>query len=147
MKSRKLPYCKTDSVKLLEVMAMDEARRKYPKHPEGVLAPRKFRDDSANGLTGCIVKYITLKGGFASRINNQGTFNTKLRNYIPGTSRKGLADVMATFRGLSLHIEVKAGKDRQSKAQKLIESEVKSSGGLYYIVHDFTEFKQWFDNI
>jgi hypothetical protein len=93
------------------------------------------------------VEYIRLKGGFASRISNQGTFNRRLNKYIPGTSRKGLADVMATFRGLSLHIEVKYGRDVQSEAQKKIESEVLRAGAYYYIAKDFSSFKSWLDNI
>jgi len=146
-KSRKAPYHKPDAVKELERLAMDEARRKYPNHPAGVLAPRIFRDDSANGLTQCIVKYITLQGGFASRINSTGIYNKKLHKYIPGTQKKGIADVMATFKGLSLHIEVKHGSDRLSDSQKKIQDEVTQSGGLYYVARDFTSFKQWFDNL
>ena len=144
-KPSKAPYRKPEAIKELERLADAEALLKHPGMPH--LAPRTFRDDKANFLTKCVVEYIRLNGGFASRISNQGTYNQKLRRYIPGTARRGLADVMATFRGLSLHIEVKAGKDRQSKAQKLIESEVKSSGGLYYIAHTFTEFKTWFDSL
>jgi Holliday junction resolvase len=114
-----------------------------PEH----LAPRKFRDDSANSLTGCIVQYVTLKGGFASRINSTGVFRQKLGKYTSGTQKRGIADVLATFKGLSLHIEVKHGKDSQSEAQKKIESEVKRSGGFYYLARNFSDFKIWFDNL
>jgi hypothetical protein len=138
-------YRKPEAVKELERMADAEARRLHPTMPH--LAPRKYRDDSANGLTGCIVKYITLCGGFASRISNQGTYNQRLRKYIPGTSKRGLADVMATYRGLSLHIEVKHGRDKLSEAQKKIQTEVDQAGGIYYVARDFTEFKIWFDSI
>ncbi len=138
-------YRKPEAVKELERMANDEARLKHPTMP--ALAPRTFRDDSANSLTACIVKYITLQGGFSSRISNQGTYNQKLHKYIPGTARRGLADVMATFRGLSLHIEVKHSRDRQSEAQKKIESEVTRAGGRYYLAKDFSSFKTWFDLI
>jgi hypothetical protein len=144
-KEPKPSYRKSTAVKELERMANEAAMFKHPTCPH--LAPRKFRDDTANGLTQCIVQYITFRGGFASRINNQGTYSTKLRKYIPGTSRKGLADVMATFKGFSLHIEVKIGNDRQSEAQKKVESAVISSGGFYYVSHSFTEFKKWFDLI
>jgi hypothetical protein len=146
-KQRKASYRKPYAVKELERLAMDEARRLHPNIPESVLCPRTFRDDSANALTGCIVKYITLKGGFASRINNQGTFNRKLGKYIPGTAKRGLPDIMGIFKGLSLHIEVKHGKDVQSDYQKRIESEVIRSGGLYCLAKDFTTFKEWFDSI
>jgi hypothetical protein len=144
-KKPKAPYRKPEAVRELERMANAEAQRLHPTCPH--LAPRTFRDDSSNGLTACIVKYITLKGGFASRVNNQGTFNRKLGKYIPTTSKRGLPDIIGTYRGLSLHIEVKYGRDVQSEIQKIIESEVIRSGGLYYVAHNFTDFKMWFESL
>lgn len=138
-------YRKPDSVKELERLANEAAMFKHPTCPH--LAPRKFRDDTSNGLTQCIVQYIVLCGGFATRINNQGTWSKKLNRFIPGTSRRGLADIMATYKGLSLHIEVKIGKDRQSSDQAVIESQVINAGGLYYLAKNFTDFKLWFDNL
>jgi hypothetical protein len=140
-------YQKPDAVKELQYMAMDEARKKYPNHPSGVLAPRIYRDDTANSLTNCIVKYITLKSGFASRVNNTGIYNQKLRKYVPGTSKKGLPDIIGTYKGKSLFIEVKIGRDVQSEAQKRIQEDHEASGGLYFLAHTFTEFKKWFDSI
>lgn len=145
IKPKKAPCRKPEAVKELERMADNEARRLHPTCPH--LAPRTFRDDTANHLTKCVVEYIRLSGGFASRISNQGTYNSKLRKYIPSTSRKGLADVMATYQGKSLHIEVKVGLDKQSEAQKKIESEVSRSGGHYFIAKNFTSFKEWYDNL
>jgi len=144
-KPRNAPYRKPNSVMALEAMAMEAARKKHPTCP--FLAPRIFRDDSSNGLTRCIVQYILLVGGFASRINNQGTYRTKLGRYTPGTSRRGIADVIASYKGLSLHIEVKIGKDKQSAYQRQIEVEVTRSGGYYFIAKNFTDFKYWLDNL
>jgi hypothetical protein len=146
-KKPKPPYRKPETVKVLERMADEAARKKHPGVPEHVLAPRKYRDDSANALTKCIVDYITLSGGFATRINSTGVFDTRLQRYRPGTTKKGIADIMGTCQGISLHIEVKSGNDRQSEAQKKIQSEVELSGGLYYIARNFTDFKLWFDNV
>jgi|ERR1035437_6873497 hypothetical protein len=143
----KAPYKKPESVKELERLADTEARRKYPNMKPEYLAPRKYRDDSANGLTSCIVTYVTLKGGFASRISNQGTFSAKLNRYIPTTAKKGLADVMGCYMGKNLNIEVKIGRDKQSEAQLKIQAEVTKAGGLYFIAHNFTDFKQWFDSL
>jgi hypothetical protein len=147
IKRAKSPYRKPEAVKKLEQLATEVARKEHLTLPKYALAPRTFRDDTANSLTTCIVTYITLQGGFASRINNQGTYNNKLRRYIPGTSRKGLADIMATYEGLSLHIEVKIGRDKQSIYQLQIEKDVIRSGGLYYLARNFTEFKTWFDKL
>lgn len=136
---------KPEAIRELEALAMDEARQKHPGMP--FLAPRTYRDDSANELTKAITKYIDLKGGWATRVNNQGTFSRKLGRYIPSTSKRGLADIMATYKGRSLHIEIKAGRDSQSEYQRKVQSEVNQAGGLYFLAHNFTEFKQWFDNI
>ena len=144
-KQRKVPYSKPDAVKVLERMADMEAKRLHPTCP--ALAPRKFRDDSANSLTACIVKYVTLKGGFASRISNQGTYNVKLRRFIPSTSKRGLPDIQILLNGKFIACEVKIKNDRQSEYQKKIEAEVIRSGGLYYLARDFESFRNWFDNI
>ena len=143
----KSAYHKPDSVKVLELLATDVARLKHPTLPEHALAPRKFRDESTNGLTLCITTYISLRGGFASRVNNGGIYDAKRKKYRPGTSRKGLPDVLATYRGLSLFIEIKSGKDVQSTFQKEVQADQENSGGHYYIARNFTDFKNWFDNI
>jgi hypothetical protein len=145
--STKPRYKKPESVKELERLANRQAQEKYSFINPRYLAPRLYRDDTANRLTVCIVKYISLCGGFASRLNNQGTYNLKLRKYIPSTSKKGLPDIIATYKGLSLHIEVKTGRDKQSDFQKKIESEVIQAGGIYFLATNFTLFKNWFDNL
>ena len=142
MKAR---YIKSEAVRELERLAMDEARRMHPTCP--ALAPRTFRDDTANTLTKCITAYLRLKGAFVSRLNNTGIFDTRLMRYRPGTNRKGLPDVIATYKGKSLMIEVKARRDRMSLDQALIQFEQTASGGLYFIAHDFTSFKDWIDNL
>lgn len=146
-KPSKTPFRKPGAVKELEQLATEVARLKHPTLPEYALAKRVFRDDTANSLTKGIVTYITLTGGWASRIGNQGTFKKSLGRYIPGTAKKGLADVMATYKGKSLHIEVKIGRDIQSEHQRQVESEVTSSGGFYYLARNFTDFLEWFVSI
>ncbi len=138
-------YKKPQSVKELERLADLRAREKFPNVPH--LAPRLFKDNSANELTKAIVAYINLNGGFASRINSTGVFRPKLGKYIPGSQRKGIADVFGTFEGLSLQIEVKFGRDRQSDKQKEVERDQMKAGGLYFIARNFTEFKDWFDKL
>lgn len=146
-KKPKQAYRKPEAVKLLEQLTMAEARRLHPDIPDNVLCPRTFRDDSANGLTACITTYLRLKGAFSSRLNNTGIFDKRLNRYRPGTSRKGLPDILATYQGKSLFIEVKAGRDRMSEAQEKIRDEQNRSGGLYVVAHNFTDFKQWIDTV
>jgi len=142
---RKPAYKKPEAVKELERMADAEARRLHPGNP--ALAPRLYRDDSANGLTKCLTTYLKLNGAFVSRINNVGIYDKRLRRYRPGTNRKGLPDVLATYKGRSLFVEVKTGRDKISEYQEKIRQEQIASGGYWFTAHDFTEFKEWFDNI
>lgn len=138
-------YRKPEAIRQLEALADEEARRRHPSIDKRYLAPRLFRDDSANDLTKCIVAYITLKGGFASRINTTGVYRSKLKRYTPTAQKKGIADVIGTYKGKSLQIEVKYGRDKQSQDQRRVEQEQRQAGGLYYLARDFTSFKRWFD--
>ena len=142
---KKPPYKKSEAVKLLEAMAMNEARQLHPTMKPEHLAPRIFRDDTANNLTKCITTFLRLKGAFSSRLNNTGIFDKRMNRYRPGTSRKGLPDILATYQGKSLMIEVKAGRDRMSAEQEKIRQEQNRSGGLYFVAHNFTDFKFWFE--
>ena len=139
--------------------------RKPPyKKPEAVLELEqvtgdKHRDDTANGLTRCIIAYILSKGEQAERINSMGipidtrqqvtdimghhrTIGSMLWRRSGGT--RGSADISATIRGLSVKIEVKVGKDRQSSAQRQYQASVEQAGGMYYVARDFTTFVEWY---
>lgn len=139
--------------------------RKPPyKKPEAVLeleqvTGNKHRDDTANGLTRCIIAYILSKGGQAERINSMGIpIDTRqqvtdimghhrtigCKRWRRSGSTRGSADISATIRGRSVKIEVKAGKDRQSSAQRHYQASVEQAGGLYYIAHNFTSFVAWY---
>ena len=146
-KKPKAPYRKPDAVKELERLAMDEARRLHPTMKPEHLAPRTYRDDKSNGLTKCITSYLRLKGAFCSRLNNTGIFDKRLNRYRPGTSRKGLPDVVCTWKSKSIFIEIKAGRDRMSEHQERIRDEQNASGGLFYVARNFTDFKNWFDKL
>lgn len=159
-KLKKLPYRKSDKVKLLEAMANDEVRRKNPHTPVEWLAPRKYRDDNANELTKCIIVFLTLSGWQAERIANMGrqidtrqtftdvTGRTRTigsTKWIKGSGTNGTADISATVKGRSIKIEVKYGNDRQSDAQKLYQSQVQQSGGFYFIASSFEQFLSWYN--
>lgn len=144
-KQRKAPYRKPETVKELEQLANNEARQLHPTCPH--LAPRTFRDDSANNLTKCITTYLRLLGAFVSRVNNGGIYDRRLNRYRPGTSRKGLPDIIATYKGKSIFVEVKYGRDRMSEHQERVRQEQEQSGGLWFTAHNFTEFIEWFNNL
>ncbi len=144
-KPKKAAYTKPDLVKRLEQVTGN-----------------KHRDDTANGLTRCIIAYLKYKGWQAERINTTGIpHDTRQQardilgrtrtigsvEWRPSGSTVGSADISATIKGRSVKIEVKIGKDRQSEAQKAYQREVEAAGGLYYIAHDFTSFVKWYSMI
>ena len=158
-KERKQPYKKPQAVKDLEALAWKVKRQRFPDVPDYILVSEKYRDDSANGLTRCVIAYIQLLGGQAERINTMGrpidqrkTFTDVLGHthqvgsvkWIPGTSTRGSADISATIQGRSVKIEIKFGKDRQSEAQRQYAREVEAAGGIYYVCKDFTSFVEWY---
>jgi len=140
-------YLKPEAVRQLEQMEFEARRLKFPNTPDYAAVKKSFRDDTAGGLTRCITTYLRLKGVFVSRLNNTGIYDPKLNRFRPGTNRKGLPDILATYKGRSLFIEVKTGRDRMRPDQERIRQEQTSSGGLYFIAKNFTEFKKWFDEL
>ena len=146
-KPRKPYYRKSAAVKELERLANEDARKRHPSIDPKFLCPRTHKDNSANSLTSSIVKYIELKGGWASRINSTGVFDQRLGKYRTSTMKKGVADIMAVYKGLSLHIEVKIGKDQQSEHQAKVEADVTRSGGLYHVAKTFEDFYEWFNKL
>jgi hypothetical protein len=156
---KKQPYRKSNAVKLLEAMANDEAQRNNPNTPPEWIAPRKFRDNSANGLTKCIIDFIRLSGGQAERISNTGRQITRYKSYvdvvgfqrsiinthwIPGNGTNGTADISAVIKSLSVKIEVKHGHDRQSTSQWSYQRQVQQAGGIYVIATSFEQFYHWY---
>ncbi len=152
-------YYKPKAVKDFENELLQLKEIKFNNQP-GLLKPT-FRDDTANGLTKLIIKFIQVRGGQAERINSTGrpidnriTYTDAIGlqrtigsvKWIKGTSTSGTADISATIKGRSVKIEVKIGKDYQSEAQKQYQQAVEAAGGIYYIARDFTTFVQWFKN-
>lgn len=157
--NKKLSYRKSSAVKLLELLANEAARAKYPTVP--YLAPRTFRDDSANGLTKCILAFLRIKGHQAERISSSGRLVDTRKTFcdvigcqrtigtgtwIKGNGTLGTADISATICGMSVKIEVKIGKDRQSDAQRIYQAEVERSGGIYFIARTFEGFYGWYNS-
>lgn len=151
-----------ENKELMNKLWRDEQRVKYPSVPEKYLTGFPHKDNSANGLTKCIIFYVNSMGGFAERISTTGRIidNTKTvtdvvgfrktigsKKYIKGTGVNGSADISATIRGRSVKIEVKYGKDRQSEAQKEYEKRTIQSGGIYYIARTFDDFIEWMKEI
>ena len=145
--------------KLNEMIRQDLFDR-YPMTPQGALENLgKISVNSANTLTKAIIKFIKLKGYHAANIKVTGrlvdqriTYTDILGNkrqigtckYIKSSMEVGTADISATIKGLTVMIEVKWGRDRQSEAQKFFQAKIEKAGGIYLIIHKFEEFYDWY---
>ena len=147
------------TLKELSLLKQSIDAKKYPNMPLDYIPLFKYTDKTANGLTRCIIDYLTLQGYQAERISTTGRMvdNTKTftnvlgitkqigsKKWIKGSGTKGSADISATIKGKSVKIEVKIGKDRQSEHQKAYQQSIENSGGLYLIA---TSFEQFINNI
>jgi hypothetical protein len=125
-----------------------------PSMPKDYVPRHKYVDNTANGLTRCVVDWINFNGGQAERISTTGRVidssvvvsdifgNTRKigsTKYIKGTGTKGSADISAVIKGRAVKIEVKM-KDKQSIHQVKYQQAIENAGGQYWLVHDFDEF-------
>lgn len=144
-KPKKLPYRKPDGIKELESKVYESHYKNSPL-PHQYRSKFHFRDDTANGLTKCIIAYLKLKGAFVTRLNTTGMYRADLKRHVPNTQKKGMGDIFATYKGVSIQVEVKTGRDRMNATQQRTKAEFEQSGGYYFIAKNFESFKQWFDS-
>jgi len=127
--------------------------RTYPQAwKDGHYAPPPYpKVNTANGLTKYICNFLMWHEHRATRINSTGRLIDGLekqpsgailttKKWIPGSTRKGTADISATIRGRSVMIEIKIGKDFQKPKQKDYQAQVEKAGGQYWIVKSFDDF-------
>lgn len=133
---------------LMQQLYLDAMKRAHPKFPEFAIPPYKGNDNSANGLTQVILDFFEYNGWQAERITSSGRWLPDKKIWIKSTSTAGTADISATLPvivngkkiGLSLKIEVKFGKDRQSMQQVAYQNKIERGGGVYLIARDFDRF-------
>lgn len=150
---------KSQAIRHLEEIALQHLQEKYPSVP---YPPRKkYSDRTANGLTRCILDYLTFSGYQAERINSTGRRIDKTKvvsdclgrsrrigsvKWIKGSGRNG-TNISATILGRSVKIEIKCeatGDRYQSAAQKSYQEEVEAAGGIYIIARTFHGFMSWY---
>ena len=112
---------------------------------------KPYTDKSANGLTKCIIDFITFNNGSATRINTQGQARVekiqlasgkqmdKVR-YTPSMTRRGTADLHACIRGKHISIEIKTGSDKMSEFQNKEKERIENAGGLFWEVKNMDDF-------
>jgi hypothetical protein len=158
-KTTKRNYRKSPEVKALEALSFARDVTRHPTIDPRFLAPTKYRDDNANGLTKCVVEFIRLTGGMAERINCTGRYVDRSQTFedvtgrvrtigtgqwLPTSGVKGTADISAVIQGRAVKIEIKI-RDRQSEAQKEYQRRIEAAGGTYLIVRSFAEFMDWYN--
>ena len=143
----------------LRKLALEYKRNKYPNVPYLETTIHHYSDNSANGLTRCIIDFLKFSGWQAERVANMGKYVDARKHYvdilghnriigtgkwISGQGRRGSADIHATIAGVSVKIEVKFGQDQQSVAQKQYQQSIQQAGGIYYIARDLNSFFDWY---
>lgn len=95
---------------------------------------------SANELTRQILLWARSAGYFASRVNNMGVYDQKTGRYRKSHTKPGFPDIViiGPF-GRFYGIEVKAGRDTQSEAQKQCEAEIRAAGGCYVLCRELAD--------
>lgn len=136
-----------NAVNELKEMDLNQKREKYKNVPEYALPKTKIKTSTSNELTQAIIKYLTLKGHFATRVSSAGRYLTREKIYIPSTTRKGTADIHAIVNGKHLSIEVKIGKDKLSEAQKTMKQNIERAGGAYFVSRDFDSFVEFYKTL
>lgn len=126
----------------LENLAYQKKIEQYPNLPIKAIPRTKYNDGSANDLTKCVIDFLRLKGHYATRIQSQGQKRGSVMTY--GTTQKGTSDIHACINKIHVSLEIKYAKDKQSDAQKQVQKEVESSGGIYLLIRNFEQFYKFY---
>lgn len=155
------------SLKQLKALKLAHLKQQSPNVPEYAIPMPKYEDKTANGLTRCIIDWITLNGGQAERISSSGRYidGSKVVSshigqrktigsgkWIPGSSKNGTADISAIIKdkngfAMSVKIEVKIGRDKMSEAQQRYKESVEAAGGAYWIAKSFEHFMEQYNTL
>ena len=100
---------------------------------------------TANGLTKFITNYILWAGWRATRVNTMG--RQVGGKWIPGTTRKGTADISATINSRSVMIEIKIGSDKASQYQLKEQELERKAGGFFEFISTPEEFFILYDYV
>jgi len=129
-------------LKQLAQKCMEQQRRKTPSVPNHAIPKKVFRGLKANDLTQSIIAFFGVIGGMAERVNSMGRQISRNGStvWIYSNGKNGTSDIAAVWKGLSIKVEVKVGKDRQSEVQKAYQERIRQAGGFYIIARSFDGF-------
>jgi penicillin-binding protein-related factor A (putative recombinase) len=99
----------------------------------------------ANSLTLQVINHIYLQGGYAWRAASVGVFDSKMGRFR-ASAKKGVADVLACFKGHLIAVEIKIGKDHLSDEQIGFLKNIEHVGGIAIVAKNFDDFKISWEN-
>jgi len=155
--SSKPRYSKHESVKILEGIALDKLKERYPNNP--YYPKPNYTDATSNGLTKCVLDYIGYNGFLAERINSTGFLKDNRKTYIDVLGYKRTigsvqfiksntqtGTISSTIKGKKIIIQIKCsltGSKTQSKGQKVRQEQIEAAGSIYLTVENFSQFYEW----
>lgn len=75
--------------------------------------------------------------GALQEYKRTGSITQAMKQLIVITyGNEGFPDLAGIYHGIFIGIEIKVGKDKQRKAQKVMEEVINNAGGVYMIVDD-----------
>lgn len=112
---------------------------------------------TANGLTKFICNFLLWSKSHATRVSSAGRYIEKKNHlgqkiigsgmFIPSTTRKGTADIVATINGRAVYLEIKVGKDKSSTEQLREQKLIQEAGGVYEFISTPEQFFTLYDNL
>ena len=138
---------KTTAKAALFDLAKDYQKKRYPSTPDYARPNISYKTNSANGLTQAIIDFIDFSGGWATRVSVEGRYIESLGKRIPSSVKKGTPDIIASYKGCFLGIEVKVGKDSMSENQLNVRRAIINSQGFHFVATDFENFYEWIQTI
>jgi len=136
-----------NALQILSEIDFQHKRALFANVPEHAVKRTRFSDRTANDLTRCILQWLTLHGHYAVRVTTTGRYLVHEKKWIPGTTRKGTADIHASINGKHVSIEIKIGRDRMSQAQERTKNDVQRAGGVYIVARSFDDFLEQYHSL
>jgi hypothetical protein len=132
----------------------------YPNFPPNYIKEEKYTEKKESGLRKAIKDYCTINGymfiGFDVKgtkrpdtvvVDVIGRARVLKGGWTPTRSTKGVADCQVRAKGRVFDVEIKIGRDTQSKTQKEYQQQVERSGGYYLIAKTFEQFTKEFQQL
>lgn len=94
----------------------------------------------ANQLTYDVIAQMYKDGAYGFRVNSTGIYDEATKSWRSSNATKGVSDVLCSYRGRMVCVEVKIGSDRQSDDQKAFQSNIEHTESIYFIAKELQQF-------